>query len=134
MKESKMNGMIVGAALLVTCTAVAARVTVLHTNDTHSHIDDGLVAFSAIAAEKDRENRRQFHADAIARLLKGRMTYLRLPMADMGALMAECSDSLASELPELCRSVTPADRVKIHEKLRSALLIFFRTHLGVKSL
>ena len=30
------------------------RVTVLHTNDTHSHIDDGLVAFSAIAAEKAR--------------------------------------------------------------------------------
>ena len=52
MKERKMNGMIVMAAMLVSCTAVAARVTVLHTNDTHSHIDDGLVAFSAIAAER----------------------------------------------------------------------------------
>ena len=49
-----MNGVIVMAAMLVSYTAVAARVTVLHTNDTHSHIDDGLVAFSAIAAEKDR--------------------------------------------------------------------------------
>ena len=92
------------------------------------------VPFLMITAEKDQENRRTFHADAIARLLKGRMTYLRLPMADMGALMAECSDSLASELPELCRSVTPGDRVRIHERLRSALLIFFRAHLGVKSL
>ena len=54
MKERQMKGMSVVAAMLVTCTAVAARVTVLHTNDTHSHIDDGLVAFSAIAAEKER--------------------------------------------------------------------------------
>ena len=54
MKKRTMNGVIVMAAMLVSYIAVAARVTVLHTNDTHSHIDDGLVAFSAIAAEKDR--------------------------------------------------------------------------------
>ena len=31
-----------------------ARVVVLHTNDTHSHVDDGIVAFSEIAAERAR--------------------------------------------------------------------------------
>ena len=31
-----------------------ARVTVLHTNDTHTHVDDGKVAFSEIAAERAR--------------------------------------------------------------------------------
>lgn len=34
--------------------AGGSRVIVLHTNDTHSHIDDGRVAFSEIAAEKER--------------------------------------------------------------------------------
>ncbi|MDD6029474.1 MAG: 5'-nucleotidase C-terminal domain-containing protein [Kiritimatiellae bacterium] len=34
--------------------AVSRRVTILHTNDTHAHIDDGSVAFSAIACEKAR--------------------------------------------------------------------------------
>ena len=34
--------------------AANARVVVLHTNDTHTHIDDGRVAFSEIAAEKAR--------------------------------------------------------------------------------
>ena len=32
----------------------STRVTILHTNDTHAHIDDGCVAFSAIACEKAR--------------------------------------------------------------------------------
>ncbi|MBQ7189315.1 MAG: bifunctional metallophosphatase/5'-nucleotidase [Kiritimatiellae bacterium] len=34
--------------------AAKSRVVVLHTNDTHTHIDDGRVAFSEIAAEKAR--------------------------------------------------------------------------------
>jgi len=37
-----------------TCHAAKSRVMVLHTNDTHTHIDDGRVAFSEIAAEKAR--------------------------------------------------------------------------------
>ena len=48
-------------ALIAVCVAAAAtgfaaksRVVVLHTNDTHTHIDDGRVAFSEIAAEKAR--------------------------------------------------------------------------------
>ena len=47
--------------LIAVCIAVAAtgfaaksRVVVLHTNDTHTHIDDGRVAFSEIAAERAR--------------------------------------------------------------------------------
>jgi len=45
-----------GAVLLVVsnCHAAKSRVVVLHTNDTHTHIDDGRVAFSEIAAEKAR--------------------------------------------------------------------------------
>ena len=40
--------------VLPCAVAAAARVTVLHTNDTHAHIDDGYVSFSEIAAEKAR--------------------------------------------------------------------------------
>ena len=42
------------AVAALPCVSQAARVTVLHTNDTHAHIDDGSVAFSAIASEKAR--------------------------------------------------------------------------------
>ena len=46
---------VAGATLaFLQSSALAARVTVLHTNDTHAHIDDGRVAFSAIAVEKAR--------------------------------------------------------------------------------
>ena len=41
-------------AKLSAAGVAAARVIVLHTNDTHAHIDDGYVAFSEIAAEKAR--------------------------------------------------------------------------------
>ena len=34
--------------------AVPGRVTILHTNDTHAHVDDGSVSFSEISAEKAR--------------------------------------------------------------------------------
>ena len=54
--RSLTMAMAVGAALSATlpCLAANARVVVLHTNDTHTHIDDGRVAFSEIAAEKAR--------------------------------------------------------------------------------
>ena len=56
MKGMKAVSYVAAAVALVLCMpkCPAARVTVLHTNDTHSHIDDGNVAFSAIAAEKKR--------------------------------------------------------------------------------
>ena len=45
---------IASAAAALACFAAKSRVIVLHTNDTHTHIDDGRVAFSEIAAEKAR--------------------------------------------------------------------------------
>ena len=52
----KISNLILVAALsvLVAHGAFAARVIVLHTNDTHSHVDDGVVPFSEIAAERAR--------------------------------------------------------------------------------
>ena len=44
----------VGMAAALTGFAAKSRVVVLHTNDTHTHIDDGRVAFSEIAAERAR--------------------------------------------------------------------------------
>ena len=38
----------------VMALAAPGRVTILHTNDTHAHVDDGSVSFSEIAAEKAR--------------------------------------------------------------------------------
>ena len=48
--------LVLAMAVAVALPVVAAksRVVVLHTNDTHTHIDDGRVAFSEIAAEKAR--------------------------------------------------------------------------------
>ena len=48
------TGILAAAAAAMVLSSPAARVTVLHTNDTHAHVDDGNVAFSAIAAEKAR--------------------------------------------------------------------------------
>ena len=50
----RFSGTIAAIAVAAAAPCFAARVTVLHTNDTHAHIDDGNVAFSAIAAEKAR--------------------------------------------------------------------------------
>ena len=50
-----VTALALAASLLVsTGYAAKSRVVVLHTNDTHTHIDDGRVAFSEIAAEKAR--------------------------------------------------------------------------------
>ena len=51
-----MKKAILAAVAAATLAGLAAksRMVVLHTNDTHTHIDDGRVAFSEIAAEKAR--------------------------------------------------------------------------------
>lgn len=55
MAISRGTAAAVTAAFAVAAQCVAGgRVVVLHTNDTHSHIDDGRIAFSEIAAEKAR--------------------------------------------------------------------------------
>ena len=54
-RHSRLAAVLALAASLLAATAAHAaksRVVVLHTNDTHTHIDDGRVAFSEIAAEK----------------------------------------------------------------------------------
>lgn len=54
MSKCKIAGMVALMAALAGGPSFASRVTILHTNDTHSHIDDGVVPFSVIAAEKAR--------------------------------------------------------------------------------
>ncbi len=44
--------------------------------------------------------------------------------------MAACPDPLATQLPELCHSVTPEVRAAVHAGLRHALGEFFLKHLG----
>lgn len=50
--------------------------------------------------------------------------------ADAGAFMSPCPPVLLEDLPELCGSVTPDERVRILETLHAALLDFFVRHLG----
>ena len=49
-----MNRTLAMLTMAAPLLAGATRVTVLHTNDTHAHVDDAVVAFSTIAAEKAR--------------------------------------------------------------------------------
>ena len=49
-----MNRTLAMLTMAAPLLAGATRVTVLHTNDTHAHVDDAVVAFSTIAAEKER--------------------------------------------------------------------------------
>ncbi len=67
---------------------------------------------------------------ALAHQLGSRARYLALPHADTGALLAPCPPSLTEELPELCLSVTPAERRQQQEHLRQELLAFFLHWLG----
>lgn len=83
-----------------------------------------------VAAERDAMNRTGLHAGAIARLMNGKARYVSLPGADTGALMAPCPESLAEELPELCRSVSMEERNAIHERMDDALGDFFLHFLG----
>lgn len=83
-----------------------------------------------IAAENDAMNRSELHVGSIARLMNGKAPYVSLPRADTGALMAPCPESLAAELPELCRSVSAEERNVIHQQMDDALSDFFLHFLG----
>ena len=48
----------------------------------------------------------------------------------MGALMAACPENFAVELPELCRSVSRAERAAIHDTMQDSLKDFFLKYLG----
>ena len=83
-----------------------------------------------LTAERDGMNKRSLHADVIAGLLSGKARYARLKNADIGALMAPCPESLAEELPDLCRSVDARERRRIHRQMHAALRDFFLLFLG----
>lgn len=83
-----------------------------------------------IAAEADAINLPARHVRALYEMMDGKPRYLSLKGADAGALMSPCPESLAEELPELCRSVTPEERQAIHQRLDDALSDFFLHYLG----
>lgn len=82
-----------------------------------------------VSAAQDGDSDSRLTEDLARRLAK-RTRFLRLPEADGGALLAPCPPSLAEELPELCLSVTPQERVRQQELLRQELLAFFLQWLG----
>lgn len=83
-----------------------------------------------MAAPNDSLNNTSMHARRIFELMDKKPRWLSLPQADTGALMAPCPESLALELPELCRSVSPDTRVAIHKRMTEALGDFFLHYLG----
>lgn len=103
-------------------------------NPTHLMLfDEGLRWFYPrlllVSAAQDGDSDSRLTED-LARRLGQRTRFLRLPEADGGALLAPCPPSLAEELPELCLSVTPQERVRQQELLRRELLAFFLQWLG----
>lgn len=82
-----------------------------------------------VSAAQDDDSDSRLTED-LARRLGSRVRFLRLPDADAQALPAPCPPSLAEELPELCLSVTPQERLRQQELLRRELLSFFLHWLG----
>ncbi|MBO6171033.1 MAG: dienelactone hydrolase family protein [Desulfovibrio sp.] len=83
-----------------------------------------------VDAGNDAMNVTRQHARHIFEMLDKKPRWRVLPQADAGALMAPCPPSLADELPELCRSVTPETRDAVHERLQESLRDFFLHYLG----
>ena len=83
-----------------------------------------------MAAPNDSLNNPALHARRIFELMDKKPRWLSLPQADTGALMAPCPESLAMELPELCRSVTEETRGTIHRRMTESLGDFFLHYLG----
>jgi len=83
-----------------------------------------------MATPDDTQNNSALHARRIYELMDKKPRWLTLPQADTGALMASCPESLALELPELCRSVTSETRIAIHKRMTEALGDFFLHYLG----
>lgn len=78
---------------------------------------------------KDILNNPATNSEYLGRLLGQRAFYLDLPLADTGALLDECPQNLAAELPELCKSVTESERQALRKVLASSLLTFFNRFL-----
>ena len=83
-----------------------------------------------LSTGKDNLNDHRLHADVLTGYLLAKSRTLFIDEADMGALMAPCPDSLANELSELCRSVSPKERQLIHKRMQEALASFFADELS----
>lgn len=83
-----------------------------------------------ISAENDTTNRAPWHADALRGLFSKVPQFFTLKDADAFSLMAPCPPSFQRDLPELCNSVSPESRMRIHAKLESLLGHFFLSTLG----
>ena len=83
-----------------------------------------------VSAGADSTNPPRLHSGALARILGNKARHITLPDADQGALMSPCPPIHADELPELCRSVSPATRQAVQQKLQRILAEFFLQYLG----
>lgn len=83
-----------------------------------------------LGSDTDTNQLRRRDAEAIARALPETARFEPLKGADTGALMASCPESLAVELPELCRSVSGQQRAAIHDAMHDELEDFFLKYLG----
>ena len=83
-----------------------------------------------VDAGRDIINHPDLHGAAIAALIGRKVTRIIIPDADQGALMSACPDSLASELPDLCLSVSQDERRHTHQRLRETIGDFFLHYLG----
>lgn len=86
-----------------------------------------------VAANKDKFNHPKYHFAKIARLLGKKAHLLELENADVGALIAPCPPQLQYELPEICNSVLPEERRKLHIKLAETILTFFKHYLDAST-
>lgn len=83
-----------------------------------------------VSAEKDNINRAPFHADALRGLFSKVPQFFTLKDADAASLTAPCPPGFQRDLPELCNSVSPESRLRIHAGLESLLGRFFLSTLG----
>lgn len=84
-----------------------------------------------VCAARTQFNRSRLHCEPLAKLLGAKARFMVLPDADENALMAPCPPALIEELPELCYSVSEAERGAIHTRLSEALLAFFGHYLAI---
>lgn len=83
-----------------------------------------------ISAENDNINRPSLHADALRGLFSQVPQFFTLKDADAASLTAPCPPGFQLDLPELCNSVSPETRLRIHAGLESMLGRFFLSTLG----
>lgn len=83
-----------------------------------------------VGAENDKLRPPALHTDVLSRLLTGKARYVRIKNADSASFVAACPEPLEDDLPELCRTVSSADRNAIHQRMYALLSDFFLYYLG----